>query len=88
MLTKGCKIGQLTNLSVRNNRFGELGCKFIQIYAFKDLTSLNISRNYIDDEGVKNLAQASYLRNLDKLHLDDNQLTSDAAKHLAESLYL
>merc|ERR1712023_69619 len=88
MLTKGCKIGQLTSLSVRNNKFGELGCKFIQIYAFKDLVSLNLSRNQITDEGVRNLTTASYLRNIVYMYLDDNELTSESGKHIAFSVFL
>jgi len=51
----------------------------------RNLIELNLSRNHIEDEGVVNLAGASYLRNLEKLYLDDNELTTVAAHALGES---
>lgn len=51
----------------------------MQIYAFRNLIELNISRNQINNEGAAKLAGASYLRNIEKLYLDDNYLTEEAA---------
>ena len=60
----------------------------MQVYALRNLTELNLSKNNIKDEGAKNLAIGSYLRNLTKLVIDDNLLTDIAAAALAQSEYL
>lgn len=70
-LTHNC-ILELKKLTIRSNRFGTDGCQYVQIYAFRDLQELNLSRNNILNEGVAKLADASYMRNLRKLCLDDN----------------
>jgi len=44
----------------------------VQVYAMRNLVELNLSSNDIRDQGVLNLTNASYLRNLKKLLLDDN----------------
>ena len=49
---------------------------------------MNLSGNAVGDEGVKNLAQASYMRNLKELYLDENGLTDQAAIAIAESPHL
>ena len=68
--------------------FSSKGCQYIQVYAFRNLTFLNISRNEVADDGIKYLADASYLRNLEHLYADDNKLTEDSGIYLAESKYL
>jgi len=75
-LTYSCNLETLEKLSIRGNHFGEKGCLFVQVYALRNLMVLNMSRNDIKDEGVANLAGASYLRNLTKLYIDDNNLTA------------
>ena len=78
-LTNGCNFMELRRLSIRSNGFKTAGCQHVQIYAFRNLVELNISRNQINNEGAAKLAGASYLRNLEKLYLDDNFLTEEAA---------
>ena len=57
----------------------------MQIYAFRNLSELNLSRNGVMNEGVAKIADASYMRNLTKIYLDDNSLTEEAAASLAAS---
>lgn len=73
-LTHNCNL-ELRKLTIRSNSFKMKGCQYVQIYAFRDLQELNMSRNGIMNEGVAKLADASYLRNLVKLCLDDNLLS-------------
>jgi len=49
---------------------------------------LNLSKNDIGDEGMKNLCNSEYLRNLVKLYLDENKLTLVGAEYFAKSKYL
>ena len=73
---------------MRDNKFGPLGCFYIQVYAFRNLIHLNLSKNNIQNEGVEKLCAASYFRNITKLYLDDNNLTANSGKYLAESSFL
>ena len=83
-----CQLTELQKLSARDNKFKEQGCFYIQIYAFRNLTHLNLSKNCIKDEGVEQLSKASYLRNLVSLHLDDNMLTLLSGLQLGQSPFL
>ena len=73
-LSYECQLDNILRFSVRDNKFGPRGCFYIQVYAFRNLTYLNLGRNNITDAGVEKLAQASYFRQLQTLILDDNQL--------------
>lgn len=51
-LAYNCKLENIQKITVRDNQFGALGCFYMQVYAFRNLVYLNISKNNVTDEGI------------------------------------
>jgi Leucine Rich repeat len=54
-LAYNCKLENIERVTVRDNLFGSLGCFYLQVYAFRNLNYLNISKNNVGDDGVQKL---------------------------------
>ena len=60
-------------LKLRSNAIESKGASFLaSAYAVRNLLVLDISSNGIGDEGFKQIVNASYLSNLNKLFANDN----------------
>ncbi|KAG2463426.1 RABP2 protein, partial [Polypterus senegalus] len=84
----------LTHLSLRNNKIDEVGAKLIgqalstPKLANKNLTSLNLAYNHIEDAGALYIAKGLRLnRALLCLNLSHNQIGDQGAMKLAEPLF-
>ncbi|KAF0974268.1 hypothetical protein FDP41_006878 [Naegleria fowleri] len=80
----------LRYLNLYRNFFGKTGAQFIAHHAFqlfKNLTSLNITNNYIEKEGIKYLCESSHLSNLTYLEAGYNNIGDEGVKYVANAMF-